>query len=141
MSQLSVKAGVDQSQQRRHGEMGVAWVCEMGLAWWRQSLSQSLCLAGSLGLHFWTYPFSFVFSFFFFYMWAGQLIFICGLVGWVLQIWREPKLKVNGPKSFFFFFFLKINLLKKKFGPEGPKPPPVSVPALSFDWVREEGCI
>ena len=30
-----MKAGADQSQQRRHGEIGVAWVREMGLAWWR----------------------------------------------------------------------------------------------------------
>ena len=31
-----MKAGADQSQQRCHGEMGVVWVCEMGLAWWRR---------------------------------------------------------------------------------------------------------
>ena len=32
----SVKAGADQSQQWCHGKMGVVWVCEMGLVWWRR---------------------------------------------------------------------------------------------------------
>ena len=31
-----MKVGADQSQQQRYGEMGVAWVCEMGLTWWRR---------------------------------------------------------------------------------------------------------
>ena len=88
-----MKAGANQSQQRRHGEIGVEWVCEMGLAWWhvtawatvtsshlafwrlhswpgqRQSLSQflashSLCLASCLlALRFFFFPFVFHFPF------------------------------------------------------------------------------
>ena len=37
----------------------------------------------------------------------------------------------KGAQVFFFFFFLKLNYLKKKNGPEGPRPPPMFVPSLA----------
>ena len=55
-------------------------------------------------------------------MWTGRLSFTCRLAGWVLQIWRGPKLKVRGGGPSLSFFW-KIKLLKKKIGPGGRRPP------------------
>ena len=67
-------------------------------------------------LNCWVYIFRLNHFFFFFF-----LRFTCELAGWVTgtQFWRGLKLQSKGAQ-FFFFFWLKINLLKKKIWSRGP---------------------